>query len=155
VASGFTLSITTLAENHSALCEISLTDNFPSLAFEGLCKFREAEVFPRDASSTFHLDNAFQPNKCSGPWVITPWKALLSGHWALELSSRNALTARHLPVHEALAVVGGHVMGQNLTGTNFKGSLSMNSRERLLECLVVPRHRTLHMEQLYKSKVTW
>jgi hypothetical protein len=47
-----------LAENHSALCEISLTDNFPSLAFEGLCKFREAEEFPRDASSTFHLDNA-------------------------------------------------------------------------------------------------
>jgi hypothetical protein len=87
--------------------------------------------------------------------VITPWKALLPGHWALELSSHNALTARHLPVHEALAVVGGHIVGQNLTSTNFKRlSLSINTKERLLECLV-PRDRTLHMEQLYKSKVTW
>jgi hypothetical protein len=52
VASGFTFSITTLAENHSALCKISHNDNFPSLAFKGLCKFCEAGVFPRDASLT-------------------------------------------------------------------------------------------------------
>jgi hypothetical protein len=112
------------------------------------------EHFPGMHTLTFHLDNAFLPNKCSRSFLITPWKALLSGHWALELSSRNALTARHLPVHEALAVVGGHITGQNLTNTNFKGSLPINSREKLLECLV-PRHWTLHMEQLYKSTVTW
>jgi hypothetical protein len=81
------------------------------------------------------------------PWLLHHGRPYCQGigpwNWAPVMPWQHS-------IHESLALVGGHITGQNLTNTNFKGSLPINSRERLMECLV-PWHRTLHMEQLYKS----